>query len=58
MWWKRAQKTRPHDLRDEMFGRISVPSGSAKPFGVASDENPHIVSPDVTVHTPGQTTHE
>lgn len=58
--WKRIKKSKPHDLRDDIPGRISVPGGGPNELAGAAPalEAPEIVSPGVGVHTPGQTTHE
>jgi hypothetical protein len=58
---KKTNKPRIRDLRDEMPVGIEVGNVSGEFAGLTPApalDQPRIVSPDIGVQTPGQTTHE
>ena len=58
----KKEKTREiRDLRDNMYAKVADPTvaeelDSSKPLVDVNE--PHLATPGVAVHTPGQTTHE
>ena len=49
-------KEKPHDLREGLVGRIMP--GGPESTQIHEPHQPHLVTPDVEEHIPGQTTHE